>query len=61
MLVGVKHTPGLSLPKPVSNVEYEENHPVYSPGELAYPAGQMPPGYGPGAGGAGGAYCPPGQ
>jgi hypothetical protein len=46
MLIGVKHSPGQSLPKPVSNVEYEERHPVYSPGELAYPAGQMPGGGG---------------
>lgn len=45
--IGVKHTPGYSLPKPVSNVEYEENHPVFAPGELSYPANQ-----------SGGAYYP---
>lgn len=48
----VRHKPGLSLPKPVDFVDYSETHPVYSPGELSYPAGGA---------GAGGAYCPPGQ
>ena len=57
MTVGVKHKPGLSLPKPVSSVEYEESHPVYSPGELANPAWARPAG---GAGAAGAdPYCPP--
>lgn len=42
MTIGVKHNPGLSLPKPVSSVEYEETHPVYSPGELSYPAWAQP-------------------
>ncbi len=44
MNVGVKHNPGISLPKPVSSVEYEETHPVYSPGELSYPAWAAPQG-----------------
>ena len=73
MVIGVKHNPGLSLPRPVSNVEYEETHPVYSPGELSYPAGAAPAGaggplgsgFGPGGAGgyfdANGQYCPPGQ
>lgn len=72
MTVGVKHNPGLSLPKPVSSVEYEETHPVYSPGELSYPAWNRPagaPGMGVGAGAGMGAgsgsgidpYCPPEQ
>ncbi|MDX1970643.1 MAG: hypothetical protein SFV23_25965 [Planctomycetaceae bacterium] len=42
MTIGVKHSPGISLPKPVSSVEYEETHPVYSPGELSYPAWARP-------------------
>lgn len=46
MRVDVIHEPGLSLPKPVSYVEYKETHPVYSPGELAYPAWAQPNGAG---------------
>lgn len=42
MTIGVRHNPGLSLPKPVSHVEYEESHPVYSPGEVAYPQWAQP-------------------
>jgi hypothetical protein len=42
MTIGVRHNPGLSLPKPVSHVEYEESHPVYSPGELSQPAWSQP-------------------
>ncbi len=38
LLIDVKHKPGLSLPKPVKHVRYTESHPVYRPGELAYPA-----------------------
>ena len=53
--VRVKHKPGLSLPRPVRYVEYTEEHPVYSPGELSNPAWN-----GGGAAGAGGQYCPPG-
>ncbi len=54
MLIDVEHKPGLSLPKPVKYIHYSEKHPVYSPGELAYPAWASPQG-------ADGAYCPPGQ
>lgn len=46
-LLRVKHKPGISTPKPVSSVYYEEDHPVFSPGELSYPANQ-----------GGGAYYP---
>jgi hypothetical protein len=53
MVIGVKHDPGVSLPPPVKSVEYRESHPVYSPGELSYPAWAAP--------GAGGEYSPPGQ
>ena len=42
MTIGVQHDPGLSLPKPVNSVEYKETHPVYSPGELSYPAWATP-------------------
>lgn len=52
MLIDVKHTPGLSLPKPVKYVYYEEEHPELSPEEINYP-GTMVNG--------GGGYCPPGQ
>ncbi len=38
MLIDVKHDPGLSLPHPVSYIQYEEKHPVYKQGEVAYPA-----------------------
>lgn len=44
--IGVKHNPGISLPKPVGSVEIEETHPVYQPGELAYPAWAQPQGQG---------------
>ena len=53
VLIDVEHEPGLSLPHPVKYVHYKEKHPVYSPGELSYPAWSQP--------GADGAYCPPGQ
>jgi hypothetical protein len=46
MVIGVKHNPGVSLPPPVKSVEYEETHPVYSPGELSYPAWAAPGGPG---------------
>ncbi|MEP3482244.1 MAG: hypothetical protein ABJZ55_23575, partial [Fuerstiella sp.] len=47
LLIDVKHNPGYSIPKPVSHIQYTENHPVFGPGEVSVPAG-------------GGAYCPPG-
>jgi hypothetical protein len=49
MLVDVKHKPGISLPKPVKYIYYEEEHPEFAPEEINYP------------GGMGGAYCPPGH
>ena len=55
LLIDVKHNPGFSLPKPVSHIQYTENHPVFGPGQVAVPAG----GGGP-AGAGGGGYCPPG-
>ena len=54
MLIDVRHNPGISLPEPVRYIEYTENHPVYSPGELSNPGWNA-------GGAAGGAYCPPGQ
>jgi hypothetical protein len=50
MLVDVRHEPGIRMPRPVRHVEYTEKHPIYRPGELAWPAwagqtGQAP--YGP--------------
>ena len=53
--IDVIRSPGYSLPKPVSYIEYKETHPVYGPGEMSYPANQG------GFGGGSGAYCPPGQ
>ena len=44
MLIDVKHNPGYRLPKPVSYVYYEENHPVHSAGEVKYPGDQVQPG-----------------
>ncbi|MBA3316398.1 MAG: hypothetical protein H0T47_24320 [Planctomycetaceae bacterium] len=49
MLIDVKHEPGLSLPKPVKYVYYEEEHPELNPEEINY------------GGGAAGGYCPPGM
>ena len=40
MRIDVSHEPGLSLPKPVNYIQYKEKHPVFSPGELSYPANQ---------------------
>ena len=54
MRIEVRHEPGLSLPRPVKYVEYTEKHPVYSPGELSYPAWSN----GGGGGGAPAEYCP---
>lgn len=53
MLVDVRHEPGIRMPRPVRHVEYTEKHPIYRPGEVAWPAwaGQTgtdpncPPGY----------------
>jgi len=52
MLIDVRHDPGINYPEPVRHIEYTEKHPVYAPGELAWPNGG-------GQGGPGG-YCPPG-
>jgi hypothetical protein len=38
MLIDVKHEPGIRMPRPVRHVEYTEKHPIYGPGELAWPA-----------------------
>jgi hypothetical protein len=64
MVIGVEHRPGISLPRPVKNVEYLEKHPVYSPGEVGYPAWAAPGAGGMGPGGTigpDGQYCPPGR
>ena len=37
MLIDVKHEPGISLPKPVKHVQYEEEHPSYGEGVPSYP------------------------
>jgi len=37
LLIDVKHNPGYRLPKPVKHIQYEENHPIFSPGEVSYP------------------------
>ena len=49
LLIDVKHNPGYSIPKPVSHIQYTENHPVFRPGEVSVPAG------------GGGGYVPPGR
>jgi hypothetical protein len=33
----VKQNPGIKLPHPVSEVEYEETHPTFGPNEVVYP------------------------
>ena len=38
LLIDVQHKPGISLPRPVRHIQYTEEHPVYRPGEAAYPA-----------------------
>ncbi|QDT64058.1 hypothetical protein [Calycomorphotria hydatis] len=43
-LADVKHSPGFSLPKPVSYMYYEEDHPVYGQNEVNYPGGMVTPG-----------------
>ena len=37
LLIDVKHNPGYRLPAPVKHIQYEENHPIFSPGEVSYP------------------------
>jgi hypothetical protein len=51
--IDVRHEPGISLPEPVQYIQYTERHPSYQQGELSMPAWAE--------GGAGAAYCPPGQ
>ncbi len=41
-LIDVKHSPGIRMPKPVKHVKYTENHPLYRPGQVAYPAWSLP-------------------
>ncbi|MEZ6123335.1 MAG: hypothetical protein R3C49_09195 [Planctomycetaceae bacterium] len=55
LLIDVKHNPGYSLPEPVRHIQYTENHPVHSPGEVTVPVS----GGGFGGPGMGGEYCPP--
>jgi len=48
MLIETQHKPGLSLPKPVKYIRYNERHPSHSAGEVAHPSwalpqGQLPP------------------
>jgi hypothetical protein len=38
MLIDVKHEPGMSVPPPVSHVQYTETHPTYRNGEVSWPA-----------------------
>ncbi len=53
MLIDVKHNPGYSVPEPVRHIQYTEDHPVFSPGDVTVPVS------GGGGFGGGGAYCPP--
>ena len=59
LLIDVKHEPGIRMPNPVRHVQYTERHPIYSDGQVSYPAtrGIATPGvpY------AGAQTCPPGQ
>lgn len=57
MLIDVKHKPGISLPKPVNYIYYEEEHPQLAPEEISYPGYQTTPGA---PLNNGGNYCPPG-
>lgn len=65
MLIDVRHEPGISMPHPVSHIQYTETHPNYRQDQLSLPAGAAGayglPGGGYGAAGPGGAYCPPPQ
>ena len=42
MLIDVRHEPGINIPQPVKHIEYTEQHPIYGPGEVSYPAGYGP-------------------
>jgi hypothetical protein len=44
MLIDVQHKPGISLPKPVEYVRYDESHPVHGPNDVAYPSWALPQG-----------------
>ena len=37
VLMDVKHTPGIRMPKPVKHIEYTEKHPIYGPGQVSQP------------------------
>jgi hypothetical protein len=54
LLIDVRHEPGVSVPPPAKHIQYTEQHPVYAPGQVSWPAGTGPmPG---GPGGAGGMH-----
>ncbi len=38
VLVDVRHEPGIRMPRPVRHIEYIEKHPLYSPGQVSWPA-----------------------
>ncbi len=46
LLIDVDHKPGIRMPHPVRHIQYSEEHPVYQPGEVSYPAWSLSPGVG---------------
>ena len=38
LLIDVRHEPGIRMPHPVRHIEYTEKHPLYSDGEVSFPA-----------------------
>jgi len=42
LLIDVKHDPPVRMPAPVKHIQYEENHPIYSPGEVSHPNWSLP-------------------
>ena len=38
LLIDVKHSPGIRMPKPVEHIEYTETHPMHNPNDISKPA-----------------------
>jgi hypothetical protein len=42
LLIDVKHDPGIRMPEPVRHIQYNEKHPIFSPGQTSWPKNALP-------------------